>query len=144
MLARILCSTLSVAVNTEPQHVQVLLAQAEECKSRGNDLFKQQQLVEAIEEYDKALAIAPPDAKERAIYHANMAACHLALNDCKACIECCAAALRVNPDYLKALRRKMTAHEKLDELENALADAKRVRPSVRLLVPYPRGISLDV
>jgi tetratricopeptide (TPR) repeat protein len=107
--------------------VQVLLAEAEECKSRGNDLFKQQQHAEAIEEYDKALEVAPPDASQRAIYHANKAACLLALEDYKACIGCCSEALRVNPDYLKALRRKMTAHERLDELENAWADAKRVR-----------------
>lgn len=107
--------------------VQVLLAEAEELKSRGNDLFKQEQHVEAIEEYDKALDVAPPDAIQRAIYHANKAACHLALEGYKECIDCCSAALTVNPDYLKALRRRMTAHEKLDELENALADAKRVR-----------------
>jgi tetratricopeptide (TPR) repeat protein len=112
--------------------LQVLLAEAEECKGRGNDLFKQERHVEAIEEYEKALDIAPPEASQRAVYNANMAACYLALEDYKACVECCSAALRVNPDYLKALRRKMTAHEKLDELENALADAKRVRQRTHL------------
>jgi tetratricopeptide (TPR) repeat protein len=105
----------------------VLLAEAEECKGRGNDLFKQEKHIEAIEEYNKALEIAPSNSSQRAIYNANKAACYLALEDYTACVECCSAALRVDPDYLKALRRKMTAHEKLDELENALADAKRVR-----------------
>ena len=106
--------------------VQVLVTEAEECKNRGNSLFKQGKHVEAIEEYDKALDIAPPDASQRAIYNANKAACQLALEDYKACVECCSAALRVNREYVKALRRRMTAHEKLDELDSALADAMRV------------------
>ena len=119
--------------------MQVLLAEAEECKNRGNALFKQEKHVEAIEEYDKALDIAPPDANQRAIYNANKAACQLALEDYKACIECCSAALRVNPDYIKALRRRMTAHEKLDELENALADAKQVCEQATPGLKTPEG-----
>ena len=70
--------------------------------------------------------VAPPDASQRAIYFANKAACHLGLEEYKACVECCSAALRVDKEYLKALRRRMTAHERLDEVENALADAKKV------------------
>jgi hypothetical protein len=77
--------------------------------------------------YDDAIQTAPPGAQQSAAYHGNSAACHFALEDFKACVSSCTAALAINASYTKVLKRRMNAFEKLDELENALNDARRVR-----------------
>jgi len=106
--------------------LQVLLKEAEAAKASGNELFKNGEFIAAIERYDEALTIAPPQAKQRAVYFANRGACHLALQNWQGCVSSCTEALNVNPVYIKAVRRRMAAYEKLDELDRALADAKQV------------------
>lgn len=112
--------------------VQVLLAQAEASKSAGNELFKEGDFTAALQQYNDALEAAPTHAQQRAVYQANSAACHLALENWKECVHCCTDALAIDATYVKALRRRMTAYEKLDELDRALADATKVHKKMAL------------
>lgn len=50
---------------------------------------------------------------ERAVYHANMAACHIKLKEYQLAIEGCSAALELDPSYMRALQRKAQAEELL-------------------------------
>jgi hypothetical protein len=50
----------------------------------------------------------------------------MAQREYAACIASCNAALLLDAHYAKALRRRMAAHEALDQLDQALADAKQV------------------
>lgn len=104
----------------------MLLTKAEAAKAAGNNLFRLGDFAAAINLYEEALEIAPSDAQQRAIYLANSAACHLALDNWKECVQCCTDALAIDATYIKALRRRMNAYEKLDELDHALADGKQV------------------
>lgn len=127
-----MCSVRAVLLNHAAQTgaliaMQVLLNEAEACKASGNQCFKDGDYASAIQHYDKALKIAPPGVQERSVYFANSAACHLALENWSDCVNCCTEALGIDATYVKALRRRMTAFEKLDDLDRALADAKQVR-----------------
>lgn len=82
-------------------------------------------------EYTAALQAAPRSAREGAIYHANSAACYTALKRYPECVASCNAALLLDAQYAKALRRRMGAHEAQDQLIEALADAKQVRSRTR-------------
>jgi len=50
---------------------------------------------------------------ERAVYHANMAACHIKQKEYQLAIEGCTAALELDPSYMRALQRKAQAEELL-------------------------------
>ena len=76
--------------------------------------------------YSEALEAAPPGAKERAVYFANRAACQLKLKQWGPAAADCTRALEVDPAYQKALLRRCTAYEELDDLDRALTDAKKV------------------
>lgn len=58
------------------------------------------------------------------VYHCNRAATLLQLCRYEEAIEDCNIALLLNPKYVKALIRRMTAYEKTDRFEEALRDAK--------------------
>lgn len=48
---------------------------------------------------------------ERAVYHANMAACHIKAKEYELAIEGCRAALELDPSYMRALQRKAQVEE---------------------------------
>ncbi|CAI5984870.1 unnamed protein product [Closterium sp. NIES-65] len=116
---------------TEEGQRKKALAEAEVIKARGNEEYKRGDYNAALESYSNALAAAPgaehAEAKEsRAIYHANRAMCHLQLKDYDACVTESTAAIDLKPDYVKAIMRRAQAWEKLDKLEEALGDYKKV------------------
>lgn len=76
--------------------------------------------------YLSALELVPADSKEASIYHANCAACHLAIGHYKEAVQDCSSALGINESYVKALMRRCAAHEALGDVEKALDDAKKV------------------
>ena len=65
-----------------------------------------------------------PHGSKLAIYHANRAACSLHLNRPADCVEDCTVAIMLNPKYVKAYLRRASAHEVLEQTEEALKDAK--------------------
>ena len=77
--------------------------------------------------YQEALRVAPEGAKkQRAVYYANLAACHLRTKHFEDAVQDSNAALELEPDYIKALLRRAAAYEELDDLEHALADSAKV------------------
>lgn len=75
----------------------------------------------------QAVDTCPESAtQQRAVYFANLAACHVKLEEWVDAREQASAALRADPSYIKALMRRAIACEKLDNLDQALADAKQV------------------
>lgn len=65
-------------------------------------------------------------AQERAVYHGNRAACYIKLEQWEAAVDDCTSALETQPRYVKALSRRMQAHEQLDQLSEAVADGKQL------------------
>jgi hypothetical protein len=106
---------------------QQLIEAAEALKAEGNALYARGEHERAIEQYAAAIEQAPERAPQRAVYHANIAACHVRLERHKEAIRACGEALQIDPAYVKALARRSASYEASGELERALSDAKRVR-----------------
>mmetsp|Transcript_39571 Transcript_39571/g.88030 ORF Transcript_39571/g.88030 Transcript_39571/m.88030 type:complete len:249 (+) Transcript_39571:79-825(+) len=103
------------------------LAKAEALKAEGNQLYGEGKYQEAADKYNEAIDTAPPEHKATAVYFANLAACDLKLEGHAAqAVENCSCALELDPKYSKALMRRSVAYEQLDNLDNALADAKQL------------------
>lgn len=76
--------------------------------------------------YEDALRLVPEGAKkQRAVYHANLAACNLRSKHFEDAVQDSNAALELEPEYVKALLRRAAAYEELDDLEHALADNQK-------------------
>jgi import receptor subunit TOM70 len=85
-------------------------------KERGNKLFLSSKYVDAIKAYTAAI-----DLHKDAVYYLNRASCYLRLQDFHKCVAECDDALKLNPRYLKALKKRIEANEartNLDELYN--------------------------
>eukprot|EP00586_Coscinodiscus_wailesii_P021067 CAMPEP_0172495940 /NCGR_PEP_ID=MMETSP1066-20121228/79746_1 /TAXON_ID=671091 /ORGANISM="Coscinodiscus wailesii, Strain CCMP2513" /LENGTH=318 /DNA_ID=CAMNT_0013267967 /DNA_START=17 /DNA_END=973 /DNA_ORIENTATION=- len=75
-----------------------------------------------------------PYSDKLSVYYANRAAALIHLQKYSEAVSDCDVALILNPSYLKALIRRMSANEKLEKTEEALADAKKaaeLQPSNR-------------
>ncbi|KAG2425953.1 hypothetical protein HXX76_013326 [Chlamydomonas incerta] len=114
------------AKETEAE-VAARLARAEEFKREGNELFGGGQWEAASVKYNQALDEAPASAsKQRAVYFANLAACNIKTQQYAAAVQSCTQAIALDGGYEKALMRRCEAFERLDELDHALADAKKL------------------
>ncbi|PSC68655.1 Tetratricopeptide repeat 1 [Micractinium conductrix] len=103
------------------------LVVAEGLKKAGNEAYAGERWEEALDKYAAALEAAPEAAAaQRSVYHCNRAAAHLKLGQWAEAAQECSAALELQEGYTKALLRRSTAYEKLDDLERALADAQKV------------------
>lgn len=63
-------------------------------------------------------------SKQQAIYFANLAACNIKTLQFAYAVQNCSEAIRLDGSYTKAYMRRCEALERLDEIDNALADAK--------------------
>ncbi|KAF9189928.1 cytochrome c oxidase subunit 1 [Haplosporangium sp. Z 767] len=110
-----------------------LFQEASGYKTTGNQYFGQGNYKEALKYYQLALTTCPSTtsnkddkdadqkepavstsdkyASERAVYHSNMAACHIKLKEYQLAIEECTIALELDPSYMRALQRKAQAEE---------------------------------
>jgi len=128
------------------------LVRMTEWKKKGNNFFRERNYHEAIVIYSRGLDIRTekeeeeasqngpiekqeeqePSAEDiaiklmRAQLFSNRAACFLSLKDWHMAIKDSTEALKHEPNYVKALTRRGTAHEALDKYEEALKDFKRV------------------
>ncbi|KAL9662117.1 hypothetical protein QQ045_026945 [Rhodiola kirilowii] len=104
---------------------QKALEQANEAKVGGNMLFVEGQYEEALLQYELALQFAPDIASSVelcSICHSNRGTCFLKLVCCyEDTIKECKKALELNPNYMKALIRRVGAYEKLEHFEEAIA-----------------------
>ncbi|KAG0213340.1 hypothetical protein BGX28_004678 [Mortierella sp. GBA30] len=72
---------------------------------------------------------------ERAVYHANMAACHIKLKEYQLAIEGCNAALELDPSYTRALQRKAQVEElqgTFSSMNQAKEDHERVIETLKI------------
>ncbi|XVE98653.1 hypothetical protein REPUB_Repub03eG0125500 [Reevesia pubescens] len=105
------------------------LAQANDAKMEGNELFGKGQYEEALLQYEIALQVTaemPTAIEIRSICHSNRGVCFLKMGKYEETIKECTKALEFNPSYIKALVRRGEAHEKLEHFEEAIADMKKI------------------
>ena len=77
--------------------------------------------------YNQALEVVPPSAtSQKAVYYSNRAACYMRQEEYSLALIDCSAALDLNPSYVKALLRRATAYEALEDFEKALVDVQKV------------------
>ncbi|CAN0873397.1 Tetratricopeptide repeat protein 1 [Linum grandiflorum] len=110
--------------NDEEANQEKALALANDSKLEGNRLFVDMKFEEALVQYDIALQTAadlPSSSDLRSICHSNRAVCFLKLGKYEETVKECTKALEINPSYVKALRRRAEAHEKLEHFEEAIA-----------------------
>lgn len=112
-----------------PSSLQKLLEKAEDLKKQGNDFYAASDNNAAAAKYSQALDTAPLSpltATHRAVYLSNRAAVHLKTGKNEEAIVDCSEALELDPGYVKALWRRSTAYEAIDDLERAYGDAQAV------------------
>ncbi|KUF93679.1 Radial spoke head protein 4 A [Phytophthora nicotianae] len=109
-------------------------------KELGNKFFSRGSYLDAIECYTTALKLCPAEeeyAYNRAVYFSNRAACLMHLGRTEESVDDCTQAVTLSSTYVKALLRRAEALEKLDRLEEALADydtVLKIDPTVRTAV----------
>ncbi|OWZ21379.1 Mitochondrial Protein Translocase [Phytophthora megakarya] len=137
-LERLVLSVKEDAEEAEDAHENV--KKASEAKELGNKFFSRGSYLDAIECYTTALKLCPAEeefAYNRAVYFSNRAACLLRLGRTEESVDDCTQAVTLSPTYVKALLRRAEALEKLDKLEEALADydaVLKIDPTVRTAV----------
>ncbi|KAI3946307.1 hypothetical protein MKW98_010431 [Papaver atlanticum] len=104
--------------------MQKALTEANDAKTEGNKLFGSGQYEDALLLYELALQVAadmPASIEIRSICHANRVACFSNLETIRECTK----DLELNHAYMKALTRRVEAHEKRKHFEEAVMDMKR-------------------
>ncbi|KAI1321168.1 hypothetical protein EDD11_007734 [Mortierella claussenii] len=102
------------------------------------DSAKQEEIGDKEETEAIDPVIAAADKKfnaERAVYHSNMAACHIKLKEYQLAVEGCTTALELDPSFTRALQRKAQAEELLGTLSSmtqAKEDHERVIETLKI------------
>ncbi len=107
-----------------PEIMETDLVQAMKSKETGNVHFNNQEYLEAIKCYSRALQECPEGNKCRAVFLKNRAACHLKLQQYSSTLSDCSQALQINPDDAKSLYRRALAYEASGNLTDAFTDLK--------------------
>ncbi|VDP91494.1 unnamed protein product [Echinostoma caproni] len=95
-------------------------------KDKGNELFKSGSYREAICIYNQALLETELDDDIRCILHRNKAQAFLKLEDYENAVSAASEALRIHPTDAKALFRRAQAYERLNKLQQALEDSRKL------------------
>lgn len=103
---------------------EVVLSQAMSSKEKGNKHFKNQQYLEAVECYSRALSECPQDHEFRVVFLKNRAACFLKLNQLSSALDDCTQALQMNPNDVKSRYRRAIAYQAAGNLTSAFSDVK--------------------
>lgn len=78
-------------------------------RARGNDLFKSERFTEACSAYGEGLRLDPSNS----VLYCNRAACWFKLSLWEQSVDDCNQALRIQPNYLKALLRRASSNSKV-------------------------------
>ncbi|KAL5713778.1 hypothetical protein ACHQM5_015825 [Ranunculus cassubicifolius] len=116
-------------MEAEINQVAKALAQANDAKAEGNQLFVAGQFEDALSKYELALYFAqemPSSAELRSICHSNRAVCFSKQGKYEEAIKEGTKALDLNTKNLKALIRRGEAHEKLKHFDESISDMKRI------------------
>ncbi|KAK9269045.1 hypothetical protein L1049_000813 [Liquidambar formosana] len=92
-------------------------------RARGNDLFKSERFTEACSAYGEGLRLDPTNS----VLYCNRAACWFKLGLWERSIEDCNQALRIQPNYTKALLRRAASNSKLERWVDAVRDYEVLR-----------------
>jgi len=117
------------------------LSDAEILKMEGNELVKAGKISEAAQKYTSALTKCDGNdektANVRADIYANRAFCYVQLYEPTKVREDCDAALKINPNHVKALLRRGQSLEALEKYKAALEDFEkvlRIEPNCQMAV----------
>lgn len=104
------------AGHIDPRNVEVMLMLnnmrlVARARARGNDLFNTGKFVEAYAAYGDGLKFDPSNP----ILLCNRAACRFKLGQWERSIEDCNKALKIHPNYTKALLRRAAAKDKVNK-----------------------------
>ncbi|KAI1315649.1 TOM (translocase of outer membrane) complex component [Mortierella claussenii] len=86
-------------------------------KTRGNSMYSSKKWDEAIRLYSQAIAFSPD-----AVFYSNRAACYAVVGKFDKVIEDTTLALKINPNYVKALGRRAHAYENTGRHQEAMHD----------------------
>ncbi|KAL2496507.1 TPR repeat-containing thioredoxin TTL1 [Forsythia ovata] len=92
-------------------------------RARGNDLFKSERFTEACSAYAEGLRLDPLNS----ILYCNRAACWFKLGQWERSVDDCNVALRIQPNYIKALLRRAASNSKLERWAEAVRDYEVLR-----------------
>lgn len=98
--------------------LEVSQANPVELKEKANELYREQQYLEAIEQYEKASELA--DDPLKAICFGNIGLCYFNLDEFEPALEYCDKALGLKQDYIKVRERKI----KILMIQGRVKDAK--------------------
>ncbi|KAF9165980.1 hypothetical protein BGX21_000446 [Mortierella sp. AD011] len=101
-----------LALTTCPSKAMTSVSKDTATDSDQSEQREEQEEQEA-EISSEAAALTAKFKAERAVYHANMGACHIKLKEYQKAIDGCTAALELDPSYIRALQRKAQAEEML-------------------------------
>ncbi|PIA53625.1 hypothetical protein AQUCO_00900296v1 [Aquilegia coerulea] len=136
------------------------ISEADERKMKGNAFFKDQKLTEAMQQYEKAIAILGDDFSTKSpretrvitdLYggiseavkypcHLNMAACLLKLQRYEEAIKQCNIVLAHDQNNVKALFRRGKARAELGRTDSAREDFRKARQ----LAPEDKAIGKEL
>ena len=107
--------------------IEELDVSVEELKRQGNEAFKTGEFQSALDCYNKALNQLTNDSDEiRPAILFNRGTAMFHLENYEECISSCSDAIKLSPNYVKALYRRAKALEKVEKLSEAVADFDRV------------------
>ncbi|KAL1537937.1 TPR repeat-containing thioredoxin TTL1-like [Salvia divinorum] len=92
-------------------------------RARGNDLFKSERFTEACSAYGEGLKHDPSNS----VLYCNRAACWFKLGMWERSVDDCNQALRIQPNYIKALLRRAASNSKLERWSEAVRDYEMLR-----------------
>ncbi|XP_031503903.1 TPR repeat-containing thioredoxin TTL1-like isoform X1 [Nymphaea colorata] len=92
-------------------------------RARGNDLFNAGKFAEACSAYGEGLGYDPSNP----VLYCNRAACRSKLGQWERAIDDCNNALRIQPNYTKALLRRAASNSKLERWSDAVHDYEILR-----------------
>lgn len=97
------------------------LALAEKLKKEGNELFQNNKFLEALDKYTEAIDLKV-ETKNNAVYYSNRAFTNLKLENYGSTIEDVNMALKIDPNFAKAVNRRADAYIALNRLTDAIKD----------------------
>ena len=109
-------------------------------KEEGNAAFKAKDYRRAIDLYGQALDVDPKNKDMNSKILQNRAQAFINLKEYDSAVQDCSEALRLDPDYLKALKMRAKAYGGAENWEEAVRDYK----SVAEKNPGEKGIQEDI
>lgn len=85
-------------------------------RTRGNDLFRSERFTEACSAYGEGLKFDPTNS----VLYCNRAACWFKIGQWEQSIEDCNQALRIQPNYTKAILRRAASNNKVKNPKTVL------------------------